>query len=309
MHIVNVTYQLPETYETVMAMAKRVNLPLSEAKVFERVFGLKNLPIDLNATIEPLLIAAASCCLKEASIQPQQIKWLIHAHTATHVCPFGQSAVRSLKQKLGLDHAIAFGTGMTKCAAIFTAFEIANELLKSLAQDKYILLVTGDVAFTEVLQYIPGSTITTDGAAAILLAKDSINHQYLSSVNITYGEFAAGVWGEKANLQKFEKHYSQYLSAVILAAIAKANLSLEQIKLILPHNVNTLSWLKVIKELSLPRDTIFLDNIPRTAHCFGSDPFINLRDALMRNLIQKGDYYLLATVGLGATFAAMVFQY
>jgi len=70
-----------------------------------------------------------------------------------------------------------------------------------------------------------------------------------------------------------------------------------------------LSWYQVAAAIHMPIEKIYLKNISKTGHCFGSDPFINLKDGISAGLISPGDYYLLVTVGLGATFSAILFQY
>jgi 3-oxoacyl-[acyl-carrier-protein] synthase-3 len=164
------------------------------------------------------------------------------------------------------------------------------------------------VTFTEILQFIPGTTITTDGACAILLSKSGIRNKLINIEVDIYGEYAGGIWNGEEAQYSFENNYSQYLSTVIEKCARNASILLENIKLIMPHNVNTLSWSKVMKMLQLPADKIFLKNIPETGHCFGSDPFLNFQRAQELNLIEKEDYIILATVGLGATFAAMIIK-
>lgn len=310
MNIVKVGIGLPVKRETVAEAARRLNIPKEQSKVFERLFGLKMLPIDAKATVESLMLKAAKNCLAASGITRSQVKWVIHTHTGYPIAPFGESPVRYVQRKLNLSSALAFGTSMGKCGSVFAAIQIANELFCHLGENDAILILTGDVTFTEILQFIPGTTITTDGACAILLTNRPEQRMNFLSMKInSYGEFAGGVWNKKEIQQLFEKNYSRYLFHVILSAVRQANLTLDDIKFIFPHNVNTLSWYQVIKLLDIPSFCVFLDNVPVTGHCFGSDPFINYQTALDRGLIQAGDYVVFATVGLGATFGAMVFQY
>jgi 3-oxoacyl-[acyl-carrier-protein] synthase-3 len=57
--------------------------------------------------------------------------------------------------------------------------------------------------------------------------------------------------------------------------------------------------------MGVGREKFFLDNVAHFSHCYASDVFVNyttLRDA---GRLVDGGRYLLASVGLGATFAAM----
>jgi len=54
---------------------------------------------------------------------------------------------------------------------------------------------------------------------------------------------------------------------------------------------------------------IYLENIPLFSHCFNSDLLINLSDVINKNYLKAGDYYIMATVGVGASFGAALFQH
>jgi 3-oxoacyl-[acyl-carrier-protein] synthase-3 len=125
----------------------------------------------------------------------------------------------------------------------------------------------------------------------------------------TAGQYHRGIWLTPEESQVFEQEYVPLLSQTILRAVEKAHLDLCDIKLILPHNVNLISWEKTAKALNFPYSKIYLNNIRKYAHCFGSDILINFVDANESSRLKTGDYYLMVTVGLGATFAAAVFKH
>ena len=95
----------------------------------------------------------------------------------------------------------------------------------------------------------------------------------------------------------------------MLAAVARAGLELDDIDLILPHNVNTVSWKRLCQAMGVPVARVLLDNVPVTGHSFCADAFINYRTAAERGRLHPGRKYLIAAVGSGATFSAMVFEH
>ena len=135
------------------------------------------------------------------------------------------------------------------------------------------------------------------------------NHRLLHQEMKIAGEFYRGVWLTAEESKLFEYQYVPLLSETILLAIKNAGLTLDNIRLILPHNVNLISWENTAKAMGLSLDKIYLNNVRKYAHCFGADIFINFVDVLAEKKLKPGDYYVMATVGLGATFAAAVFQY
>jgi hypothetical protein len=120
-------------------------------------------------------------------------------------------------------------------------------------------------------------------------------------------------YGTDPGLTKIRDRYGidfrRTLAEVIGQALAQARIALPDLRLILPHNVNRYSWLRLCRRIGHPVDRVFLENVPVTGHCFCADPFLNYRSALDRGLLRPGDPYLMAAVGLGATFSAMVFEH
>lgn len=311
MYVKSISYSLPENYETVDSVSSEYDITEMEARIFKSIYGLNRLSLDKNISVERLLLDATSKCLLNANIDRTKIQFLIHAHTGNYILPYGKSAVRNLKYKLGLCNATAIGTNLSKCGSSFVALQIAKQLFSLYNEPIYILLLNGDVSFTKILQMIPGTTITTDGASAILLTKnldDANGSKILNVATIINGMFAGGIWDNKDIQQIFEKNYANNLSKAIYQCLENTEISLGKISMILPHNVNIISWKRVSKLLNFDIEKIFLQNVSRTGHCFGTDPFMNLCDSLQFGLVKKGDYVLLVTAGLGATFSAMLMQ-
>jgi 3-oxoacyl-[acyl-carrier-protein] synthase III len=234
---------------------------------------------------------------------------LIHAHTSKVITRFGHSIVRSIKEELGLFNAMAFGTSLNNCASTLNALEMAGVLLADETEDARAIVITGEMAFTPTVQVIPNTSITGDASSAALLRYKGHKNKLISLEMCTDGRFARGIWLDAHEIQLFEKTYAPSLAKVIRNAVEKAHLKLTDIKLILPHNVNLISWARTAKQLPFDYQKIYLKNVKRYAHCFGSDILINYVDAHQEGCLKPGDYFLMATVGLGATFAAAVFQH
>ena len=139
--------------------------------------------------------------------------------------------------------------------------------------------------------------------------KKSDYHRVIDACLDTYGAFSKGSYATLTENLLFQSSYVNYLCYAIETILCKNNIALKNIALIFPHNVNVLSWRQVMRQLCISNSQIYLNNIKKTGHCFGADPFINLQCAINENLIVLGDYYLLVTVGLGATFSVILMQY
>jgi 3-oxoacyl-[acyl-carrier-protein] synthase-3 len=154
---------------------------------------------------------------------------------------------------------------------------------------------------------IPSTTINGEASAAILVSHGGNHDRMLGYATRMRGEFNGGRAMPEASVAAFRAIYNDTLAEVIAAALRHAGLSVDDLALLLPHNVNRVSWERVSAQLGLPVERVFLQNVPETGHCFGADPFLNYRSASDLGLIAPGQHYLLASAGQGATFSAMVF--
>jgi len=94
-------------------------------------------------------------------------------------------------------------------------------------------------------------------------------------------------------------------------ALDKAGVTLDDIRVVLPHNVNLVTWQRMCLLLDFPPERVLLENIASNGHVYCADMFINYATARERGLLRPGEKYLAAAVGAGggATFSAMVFEH
>lgn len=297
---------IPDDYLTVEQAGELLELNQSNINIYKKIYGIERIPTARK--IKPIEFVKRSVQNLLEQNQPilTNLKYLVHCHTAKTMSPFGISLVREVKEQLGCSHTIAFGTSTNNCASAVVMLEMLAQIL---ADDEQAILVCADYAFTRIMQFIPNTSILGDGSAAVLVSKQGERNKLLSITNQIVGKYAKGMWLSAEESKDFENNYISLLADVMLNALQKANLTLSQIKIILPHNVNYPSWRKLAYELNIPLNKIYLENIKKYSHCFGADIFINYLSMMKSQLLSPGDYYMMTTVGLGATFSAMVFQY
>lgn len=308
MNIEAASYFVPKTRLKIENSLKRFSLTKSQARVFSTFYGLQEIPYAEGMSVVELITQSIAILLQQTKVDKHDIKYIVHSHTAKVITRFGRSVIREVQQKLGLESAIAFGTSLNNCASTLNAFDMVSVLLQSHDEQAKAIVVIGERAFTPTVQVIPNTSITGDASAAVLVGLHGKNHRLLHQEMKTSGEFYRGVWLTPEEGKLFEKRYVSLLSETIVIAIKNAGLTLDDIRLILPHNVNLISWENTAKAMHFPLNKIYLNNVKKYAHCFGADIFINFVDALNEKKLKPGDYYVMATVGLGATFAAAVFQ-
>ncbi|VFR16611.1 3-oxoacyl-[acyl-carrier-protein] synthase, KASIII [plant metagenome] len=290
------------------AVAGRLGLRPTEIAVFRKIYGLDALHFDPDQDIHDLVLPAPRRLLAALDAATRaSIRYVIYAHTMQTVAPPDVDLARQIRDRLGLFHAEAFALGQQACVSSLGAVDLAGKLLAAEGSPgQHALIVTGEQAYSSQIQLIPHSAIMAEAGAACLVSRDGAGDVVRAFVVHTHGGYAAGLLLDEDGIRGFGAAYPEALASVIRQAVDEAGLSLDDIALVIPHNVNAISWRQVIKTIGLPPERFFLDNIARTSHCYASDAFVNyttLRDA---DRLAPGRHYVVASVGLGATFGAMV---
>jgi 3-oxoacyl-[acyl-carrier-protein] synthase-3 len=300
---------LPGQRVSVDELAGPLGLEPMELKMFKRFQGFAEIRLDPGGTLLDLLLGAAAA-LEPLRGREHQVKYVLHARSMPAAVPYPLSPVHDLCRLLRLDNAIAFTVTHQACATGLLAVDAAGRLLAADPDPGALALVlAGEKAFTRDAQLVPETSVFGEAAAACLVSADGPRDRLLSYATSTRGEFSGRLTDQPDLAQRYEQEYPLSLAATIRAAVDRAGLSLDDISVILPHNVNDVSWRRLARRLGFPIDAVVLDNVPVTGHAFCADLFINYATAARRGLLRAGDRYLIAAAGLGATFSAMVLQH
>lgn len=303
-----VAAHLPPQRVPIEDLVERLALERSQIRVFRRYHELSEIRLDPRGTLLDLLLAAVTN-LDALSGREQQVRYVLYARSFPVVTPYPINPLHELCRRVGLAHALAFTVTHHACASGLLAVDIAGRLLASDPRpDSLALVLAGEKAFTRDAQQVPGTTIFSEGASACLVASSGPRDRLLAYAANARGEFDDELSPDPA---RYEREYPDLLAGVINAALKRARLKLEELDLILPHNVNGLVWRRLCRRIGYPVEQVLLDNIPRTGHVFCADAFVNYLTARERGLLRPGSRYLIgaAGAGLGATFSAMIFEH
>ncbi|MFD3326419.1 3-oxoacyl-[acyl-carrier-protein] synthase III C-terminal domain-containing protein [Streptomyces sp. NPDC058701] len=297
---------LPERSVRIEELSEHLGLRRAELGVFRKFYGLETLRFDPGLDLFDLLRPAARRVL-DALPDGGRVAWLVYAHTTQAVTPADVEPAQVLRRELGLDGAEAFGLSHQACVSSLGALDVIGELLRAEGDENaYALMITGERAFSPIVQHIPNTAIMADAAAACLVTLDGRGDTVLSFVTRTLGEYADWLDLTPEQSNDFGQQYGPRIAEVIRLAVAEAGLAFDDIELIIPHNVNMLAWRQAVKALEVPLEKVFLDNVPRYSHTFASDVFVNYTTLRDEGRLVEGAHYVMVSVGLGATFGAMV---
>jgi 3-oxoacyl-[acyl-carrier-protein] synthase-3 len=299
---------LPSERVAIEDLADQLELTRMQVKVFKRYHGLAEVRRDPDGTLLDLLLGAVHE-LDALRGREHQVRYVIYARSFAAVVPYPMNPLHELCRLRGLGHATAFAVTHQGCAAGLQAIDIAGRLLAADGDpDALALVLAGEKAFTLEAQLVPESSVFGEGSAACLVRHGGPRDRMLAYVSWPRGEFDDEVPQIAVD---FRQEYPDALAAAIQAAIGRAGLRLDEIRLILPHSVNAVAWQRVCRRLGFPISRVVLDNVPVTGHVFCADGFFNYQRARELELLRPGDRYLIAAVGAarGATFSAMVFEH
>lgn len=279
-----------------------------QVRLFRRFHGLGEIRQDPDRSLAELLHAAASG-ITALRGREHRVRYVIHGRAMPVVVPYPRNPLHDVCRELGLAHALTFTVTQQSCASGLLALELAGRLLAGDPDgDALALVLTGEKTFTRDARLLPGTSIFGEGAAACLVSADGPRDRLLAYACDQRGEFDAE-FGESA--ERFQREYRPALADVIRRAVADAGLTLDDIGLILPHNVNVVTWQRLCLLIDFPVQRVVLSNVPVNGHLFCADAFANYQTAREHGMLREGDRYLIAAVGAGAgaTFAAMVFEH
>jgi len=309
-----VSVYLPPERVPVESLAGPLGLTEMQVKLFRRFHGLREVGRDPDPSLQRLLMKAATG-LDALRGQEHRVRYVLYARAMPVVAPYPANPLHEVCHELGLGHALAFTVTHQSCASGLLAIDMAGRLLAADAADgqdgqaaPLALVLSGEKAFTREAQLFADTTIFGEGASACLVSAFGDRDRMLAYASNVRGEFDSATGANDARLQR---EYRPSLAAVMRQALDEACVALDDIRVILPHNVNMVTWQRMCLLLKFPLDRVVLDNIPASGHVFCADVFANYKTACERGLLRPGDRYLAAAVGAGggATFAAMVFEH
>jgi 3-oxoacyl-[acyl-carrier-protein] synthase-3 len=122
----------------------------------------------------------------------------------------------------------------------------------------------------------------------------------------TDGSLYKGVHCSPEEFERFNLIYFLSTTRTIQRTLKKAGLTLDDISLIIPHNINLSSWARILSILKCDERKFFGENIQRHGHVFGTDLVMNLSDAIAAGRLREGEYALLVTAGMGANWGCAI---
>lgn len=265
---------------------------------------------------------AATKALQAAQLEPKHID-LIICGTITPEMSFPSTAC-FIAASLGLDSTPAFDISAA-CSGFIYCLETAAAFIKS-GQYKNVLVI-GSETLSRVTDYQDRASciIFGDGAGAVVLSRSTEQGRGLiysslyadghgwdllhclpgSRHPVTEGMIAGRQHLMKIKGRDVYKFAVQRFHELIEDAMRKCELTADQVKLIVPHQVNQRIIDSAMDRLKLPPEKAYV-NIDRYGNTSAASIPIALDEAVRAGKIVKGDVVIFVAFGAGLTWANAV---
>lgn len=281
---------------------------------------------DENTASSDLGIKASLNAIESAGIDPSEIE-LIIVPTVTPDMFFpstacfiqkgikaGNAAAFDISAGCsGFPYGLAIADQFIRCGTYKTVLVVAAETLSKITDwtDRSTCVLFGDAAGAAILQ----ATDEDKGIISFYLAADG-NYSDYELLGIPGGGSRNPSSHEtvdkrmhyiKMRGQELFKLGVKAMAEAGLKALQSANLTLDDIKLVIPHQANKRMIDAVGEHLGLPEDKLFI-NVEKYGNTSSVTMAVALDESIREGKLVSGDYVLIVAFGSGLTWAGIVIK-
>lgn len=322
-HIVGWGMYVPEHRRTNEEIAAMVDT--SDEWITSRT-GIKERRIAADdESTATMAIRAAEAALEVANVEPEELDLIIVASgTPEHLFPATACLVQD---DLGADRAGAFDLSAA-CSGFIYGLSMASQAIQTGAIDK--ALVIGSETLSRFVDWEDRVTciLFGDGAGAVVLAGRDERGGVLSCTMRSDGSGAellmvpAGGARFPASLETLADNQhtikmdgrgvfrfaTRVMADAARVVTEKADLTLDDVALVIPHQANSRIIQTATRRLQLPEEKVYI-NLDRYGNTSSASIPIALCEAVDEGRVQPGDNLVLVGFGAGLTWAAAVVQW
>ena len=297
-----------------------------EKGYIEKRTGIKNRYYAIDEKIEDMALKATKNLFKKEEINQQKesiqkdidkeqktkdIDLIITATTSTDILMPGIS--NYIQKNLDLRPCICLDI-LAGCSGYINAFDIAKMYIDSGNVKK--ALIVGVDRLSQVIDKkdIGTAVVLSDGAGATLIEKDEENNKqklYISNIQAdgNNNDILTYKYGKKIYMNGKEVYKYAVTKTVqnIKELLKKANLELEDIKYIVPHQSNLKIMKAIAVRLHIEMEKLYTD-IETRGNTFCASIPIALHDMQEKGMLKDGDKIILLGYGGGLNTGSILLE-
>jgi 3-oxoacyl-[acyl-carrier-protein] synthase-3 len=310
---------LPERIVTNQDLEKKVNT--SDTWIQTRT-GIRERRLAADDEVASgMAIKASQNALRRAGLKPERLD-LVIAATVTPEMIF-PSCASIVQHAIGAKNAAAFDLNAA-CSGFVSAVSVASQYIGAGTYNK--ILVVGSEVYSRILDWTDRGTCVLfgDGAGAVVLEASDRTPGFLSFNMGSDGSrpeilYLPGICGTPVS-QSNDEHYISMNGSEIykfaVRAMAKsckqalnsAGLTIDDVKLLVPHQANKRIIKAVAKKLGVQDDRVFM-NVELYGNTSAASIPIALCEAVEQGAVQNNDIIVFVAFGAGLSWGAAVLQW
>ncbi|MFQ6676378.1 MAG: beta-ketoacyl-ACP synthase III [Fidelibacterota bacterium] len=320
--ITGVGHYVPERVVTNAELEKLMDT--TDEWIVERTGIRERRFADPDTGASDLGVRAARQAMERAGVSPGDIDMVIFATLSSDYF-FPGSAVQ-VQDKMGMGNVGAFDI-RAACSGFLYGLSVADQFIKSGMHDA-VLLIGAEVQSAALkldTEHRDLAVLFGDGAGAVVVQPSNNDSGILSTHLHSQGKYLKNLWlpapGSRfkpwlsdeimeknlhmpyMNGREVFRHAVTRFPEVIREAMDRNGLTVDDVKLIIPHQANYRISHGVAKRLGVDMDKVF-SNIHAYGNTTAASIPIALSEAYEQERFSEGDTIILAAFGSGFTWAA-----
>lgn len=285
--------------------------------------GIKERRISEGEETSEFAIKAGKVALERAGLKGEDLDLIIVATVTPDM--FIPSVACLVQSKLDADNAACFDINVA-CSGFVYGLEIAKAMMKSMNYTN--ALVVGSEILSKVVDWKDRGTciLFGDGSGAAVLKRcdePGIIKSYLKSNGKKSEALTIGAadfntpFSKEANLKdriiKMNgREVFKFATTAIVDGVKKiiedTDISLEEIKYIVPHQANDRIIESAARRLKVNKDKFYV-NVDKVGNTSSASVPIALNEMYEKGLIKKGDKLILVAFGGGLTYGSTLLEW
>lgn len=280
---------------------------LDENWIYKRT-GIKKRYFAKDESITDLAIEVAKDITKKIDFDIQEIGNIIVASTSTNKLMPGISF--EVQKALKIEKCMCFDI-LSGCSGYINAFDLARKNIL-LGDTKYSLII-GVEKISNYLDFedINTSILLGDGAGATIIGKSEEEKIFYSNIESIYENNEILQCHNNTKLKMDGKLIYKFainkVTNNIKELLLKANISLEDIKYIIPHQSNLRILEAISQKLKIPKEKMYV-NLQNIGNTFCASIPIALAEINSKGLLNSGDKVIIVGYGGGLNLGSILLE-
>ena len=233
---------------------------------------------------------------------------LIHAHSTLNESPTWSTPCR-LQHELKLNNAVSFSVSQKGGNSTLTSLNIACSLITAENELDTVIVIASDKIVPPCRRALPGPTLLSDGAGALVLRRSDCGIQFIGSHVRDFSE----VWTPHGRTGESQANFVDFVACqarnLLKELLQELGLRMNEVSLIIPPNLNVFLAPRIAEECSVPLDTLLVSNVSCCGNLGSAELIVNLARAAEEREFKPQDVIVVLSLGYGLSLGCAALKW